>query len=411
MKTSGVLTCLAAGACVLAACGTTSTPPKTASGAHTTTTHRAATTTTTVPLARGQQDQRDQVPWNQVGAGWALAEWTATTPTAAEQPPTTTPGESNSLFLVNPQGGRYLVGSVPTSSQLELTAWSGDGMRALLVGAPGSGSNGSTPVTELNLETGSQHSFTISSSVSVGYSNPSGLALLTTTQESPTLKRLSTTGGPELTYPTTFAGLGAFNGSSDSSPDGTEIAMGTQGGGVALVGNNGSVINNLPVPGTSYCSPERWWTDDELLVSCMPSGQGVPLLWLVPTAGGSPNSLTVTPPSGNADNGDEVAWQVGSSVYLQDAGGCGYQYLAELNANHTTTPVTVPGVVQGDSQLVLGTVGEQIGLYTTIGCGPGLSLLWYDPQTSQTNVVLGPGLNAGSVTGAILFGDNNGSLR
>ena len=59
-------------------------------------------------------------------------------------------------------------------------------------------------------------------------------------------------------------------------------------------------------------------------------------------SGGAPTAFTVLPPSGSADAGDEVAWQVGSNVYLQDAGGCGYQYLAELNPDHTTTPVTVP---------------------------------------------------------------------
>jgi TolB protein len=318
------------------------------------------------------------------------------------------PGQTTSLYLVNPSGGRYLVTTLPYTSTQILSAWSGDGRRALLAAPSGNG----TTVTELDLASASQHSFTVPESSAVSYSNPQGLAVLATTQISSTLERLSPRGTLQLTYPKSFSGLGSFNGSSASSPDGTQIAMGTQGGGVALVANSGSVVATLPVPGASYCSPVRWWTTTEILASCTTStSQGAPLLWLVPTSGASPTALTVLPPAGNGDDGDEVAWPVGSSTFLQDAGGCGYQYLAELGPNHTTTPVTVPGVVNGDSQFVLGTVGEEIGLETTLSCGPGLSLLWFDPQTAQVNVVLGPGLNGGSVSAAILFGDNNGALR
>ncbi len=409
MKAGGLLVGAIAGACLLSACGSGS-PARHAGSASSTpaTSARATTTTTTAPLARGVEESRGDIPWSQVGPGWTLAEWSSVVPTESEPPPSTVPGQTTSLYLVNPSGGRYLVTTLPYASTQSLTAWSGDGRRALLAAPSGNG----TTVTELDLASGSQQSFTVPDSVAVSYSNPQGLAILATTQIGATLERLSTTGTLQLSYPKTFSGLGSFNGASASSPDGTQIAMGTLGGGVALVANGGSVLSTLPVPGTSYCSPVRWWTTTEILASCTGNNQqGMPLLWLVPTSGGSPTALTVPPPAGNADDGDEVAWQIGSSTFLQDAGGCGYQYLAELGPNHTTTPVTVPGVVNGDSVFVLGTVGEQIGLQTSISCGPGLSLLWFNPQTAQVNVVLGPGLNGGSVSGAILYGDNNGELR
>jgi hypothetical protein len=414
MKTTKWLVCLAASMAVLASCGSSSSPPKAAAGSSTSTARH--TTATTVALARGSEEPRRDIPWDEVGPGWALAEWTSSPPTEPGPTATTVPGQSNSLFLVNPEGGRYLVTTIPSASPLSLTGWSGDGQRALLVGPMGGADNGGTVVTELNLENGSRDTFTLPGIATVEYSNPKGLALLATIQGSasqgtPTqLERLSLTGSLEFTYPDSFKGAGAFGGFSSPSPDGTEIAMSAQSGGVAIVSNEGSVLATVVVPGMSYCSPTRWWTATQILTSCAPDGSGIPLLWLLPAAGGSATPFTVAPPAGNSDAGDEVAWQVGNQVYLQDAGGCGYQYLAKLNAYHTTTPVTVPGVVNGDSQFVKGTVGNLIALQTSISCGEGVSLLWFDPQTSQTTVVLGPGMNGGSVTTAVLFGDNNGSL-
>jgi TolB protein len=263
-------------------------------------------------------------------------------------------------------------------------------------------------VTEINLASGTAHSISLATLMSVSYSNPSGLALLATSETTPALERLTLDGVVELSYPTQFGALGAFNGSGRESLDGTQIAMGTNKGGIALVDNAGKVLSNLLVPGTTYCSPERWWSGDEVLVSCLDaSSGGISTLWLVPTSGSTPTALTVPPPAGSQDVGDEDAWQVGSSTYLQDAGACGYQYLAVLRPDHTTDPVVVPGVAQGNSQLVLGAVGDQLLLRTAVSCGAGISLLWFNPQSQVANVELGPGANGGSVTSALLFGDEN----
>jgi hypothetical protein len=414
MRRLGLAAAIGAAALVLAACGSSPASKGAAGSTTTTTTSPPTTTTTTAPLARGVEEPRSAIPWKQVGPGWMLALWgPAIAEPEGQAPPAgqpTTTNQTQTLYLVNPVGGRYNVTSFPAGTNLYLSSWSGDGMRALFTG--NSNQAGNTPVTEVNLATGAQHSFTLTGYEGVRYTTPDGLAVLgSTSSSSPAqLQRDSTTGTLQITYPQTFGALGNFNGSSISSADGSELAMGASTGGIALVANSGKLLTNLPVPNTQNCTPARFWSSTEILTSCQPSGNGYPLLWLVPTSGAAPTPFTVAGPTGGADDGDEVAWPVGSAVYLQDAGGCGYQYLSKLNADKTTSPVTVPGVNNGDSQFVLGTASGQIAVLATLSCGPGEALLWFDPTTNTSNVVLGAGLNGGSVSNAILFGTDNGAL-
>ena len=396
----------------LAACGSSPSSPRSApSHATSTNTNTSTTTTLPPPLAKGQTASRQAIPWKQVGPGWVLTLWDSSpASTQSEQPLTTVPGESADLYLMNPQGGRYLVTTFPIGDTPTLSAWSGDGRRAVLVGegeGAGSGEDPGTAVTEIDLATGAVQTINLPTSESISYSNPTGLAFLATSQTTPVLQRLSSDGAVELSYPTQFGALGAFNGSSRESPDGTEIAMGTNDGGIALVTNAGDVLSNLLIPGAGPCSPDRWWTADEVLVSCLDVASNFSPLWLVPTSGSAPTALTVPPPAGSQDLGDEDAWQVGTGTYLQDAGACGYQYLAVLDPDHTTSPVAMPDVAQGVSQLVLGAVGDQLLVQTAIACGAGISLVWFNPQTDVANVVLGPGANGGNVISALLFGDEN----
>ncbi|HEY1617528.1 MAG TPA: hypothetical protein VGG25_07915 [Streptosporangiaceae bacterium] len=52
-------------------------------------------------LGAGQTGGRKAVPWRRVGPGWALAEYSATRITGKFAAGATT------LYLVDPQGGRY----------------------------------------------------------------------------------------------------------------------------------------------------------------------------------------------------------------------------------------------------------------------------------------------------------------
>ena len=135
------------------------------------------------------------------------------------------------------------------------------------------------------------------------------------------------------------------------------------------------------------------------LVACSGSG-----LWLVPTDGTAPRRLTVNE-TGTVDLGDRDGWRIGSTTYVQAQGACGYQYLASVNADGTTTPVNVPGVASGDSVIVVGMTGSRLELQTTVdGCGDGQSLLWYDPAANTTEVILGPPVNSGGVISAVAYG-------
>ncbi len=96
---------------------------------------------------------------------------------------------------------------------------------------------------------------------------------------------------------------------------------------------------------------------------------------------------------------------MGATTYVQAAAGCGVVYLASLNHDGTTTPVDVPGVDNSDSVGVLGTAGNLVEVFATAGCGGGQSVMWFDPVTKATAVVLGPPLNGGGVTSALAYPD------
>jgi len=361
------------------------------------------------PAARGVQLRVSAIPWGHLGPGWLLAMWNRNRGTA---PGTHARGNVanpiNSLFLVDPAGGRYLIARYATQNQV-LSGWSGDGRRALLVSTAAS-----THLTEIDLSTGLiADTFVLPTSNSVffeavSYTRPQGLALLITTQtnNAQLLQRFSLAGSLQRTYPNRFSAVGTFAGSVLSSPDGLQLALGTSKG-VALVDNDGTVVSQVRVPGASYCTLKRWWATGVALASCSASSS-VQRLYEVPVTGGAVTPLTASPRSPGPDLGDLNAWAVGSSVYLQDAGGCGYQYLAKLQPDALTKPVVVPGVVRSDSVFVLGVANGKLALQATVACGSGQSALWFDPATNASSVVLGPPLNGGGVQVALPYPDPMG---
>jgi hypothetical protein len=355
----------------------------------------APATSATAPLAAGQQGTRLDVPWSQVGPGWVLATTTRTRS-----------GGPSTLFLVDPAGGRYLLDTLPAdaanSSQPDfVVAWSGDGQRALL------GNARSSQVEVLNLRTGTAARFSLRSGMSpLGFTTPAGLAILASTITArPHLERFSLTGAPEQAYPTSYTGGSYYSGNSAVySPNGSELAV-TTSAAIELLSNDGKVIRALPVSRSAqYCTPVRWWNATELLAMCMPPHSGVAQLWLVPASGARATALTASP-AARGDVGDLNAWPMPSGTYVQDAGGCGYTYLAKLQANRQTAPVKLSGVPQGDSVIPIGSYGDQLAIQVRTPCGPGSSLLWYSPARGTTIALLGgtaPG--GGSVSAAFLFG-------
>jgi hypothetical protein len=353
----------------------------------------------TAPLTAGQQGTGQDVPWSLVGPGWMLATWN---PARS--------GGATTLFLIDPAGGRYSLDAWPAeagnSPQPDrLVAWSGDGQRALL-----DSELYPSHVEVLNLRTGAATRFSLGPGTSpLGFTRPDGLAILAdagTNPARPRLERFSLTGTLEQTYPASFTGGGYYNGVSGVySPDGTELAVSTSSA-IELMSNDGQVIRALPVgPSLGNCAPVRWWTTTELLATCDPGGAAIAQLWLVPISGAPATALTASP-AARGDMGDLDAWPLPAGTYVQDAGACGYVYVARLQANHQTAPVPVPGVAQGDSVIVVGSYADELAIQALPPCGAGPSLLWYSPARGTATPLLGgtaPG--GGAVSVAFLFGE------
>ncbi|MDT5046529.1 MAG: hypothetical protein QOG75_2385 [Mycobacterium sp.] len=378
----------------------------------------AATVATTIGIAATAQADPDAspaahaveapigaVPWSQVGPGWMLAMWS---PVSGRHPGDEAPaGEptyeaaATTLYLVDPEGGRYAITTFPppgNGSTPELVDWSGDGRRALF---STEGHRSSTVITEVDLHTGAQTTFNVDGkNLSPGYSRPDGKAVLLAdwgyASRTSSLERVDLAGNHQLTYPVGQDFHGYL-----STPDGTQLVVGTASG-LALMGNDGEAGKVLPIAGQKDCAPTRWWDADATTVvaNCGESSQSQ--LWLVPIAGGTPTPLTA-PNNGQKgpDYGDITAWQLPAGTYLQVSGACGVIFLAKLNADGTTSPVSVPNT-QG-SISVIGVNDGHLDLQARAGCGGGQALLDYNPAAGTTTVLLGPSVNGGGVISAVPY--------
>jgi TolB protein len=356
------------------------------------------------PAAHGVEAPIGAVPWSQVGPGWMLAMWS---PVSGRRPGEKAPaGEptyeeaATTLYLVDPAGGRYAITTFAPpgkSSTPQLIDWSGDGRRALLAAEV----HDSTVLTEVDLHTGAHTTFTVDGNyLSPRYSQPDGKAVLLSRSgyapQSGSLERVDLAGNHQLTYP-----VGPDFHGYISTPDGTQLVVGTASG-LALMGNNGAAGKALPIAGQTHCAPTRWWDAASTTVVARCDTTPQTQLWLVPIDGGKPTALTA-PNDGHKgpDYGDMTAWQLPSGTYLQAAGACGVIFLAKLNADGTTSPVSVPNT-QG-SVRVIGANGGHLELQGKAGCGGGQALLDYNPDAGSTTVLLGPSVNGGGVMTAVPY--------
>jgi TolB protein len=352
------------------------------------------------PAARGVESAADTIPWSQVGPGWVLATWS---PVVGHGPGNVSPDDpdpgtvATTLYLVDPQGGRYPVTTFPpsTAGAPELIDWSGDKTRALFAERGPTNS-----ATEVDLRTGRQTDIPLgASSASARYTMPDGKALLVTSggyQEPKSMFRLDLIGNRQLTY-----SVGQDFGGVLSRQDGTELVVGTATG-LALMGNDGTPGKALPVSGQTDCAPTRWWNTEAtvVLASC---GSHPSQLWLVPVDGGAPTALTAPNDGQSGSNlGDINAWKLPAGTFVQDLGACGVVYLAKLNPDGTTTEVDVPGV-QAGTIVVVGVNGDSFRLQAKAACGGGIALVDYDPTTNTSTMLLGGPVNGGGVISAMAF--------
>jgi hypothetical protein len=366
----------------------------------------ATTSTAAGPLgARGVEGSIGDVPWSEVGPGWMLAMWSPAVAVApGATPPEGSPSQDSpeTLYLVNPAGGRYAIATFPLTPDQpgDLADWSGDGSHAVFV----SGVQGSSAViTDVDLHSGSRTSFTVDYGYpSPRFTRPDGKALLLTLKDNK-LERVDPAGNLQLTYPTDKL-AGKFTGEYLYTPDGTQLVLGTDAG-LQLMGNDGTVGKALPLAGTSGCSPVRWWGDGAKIVLAQCNLSGPPQLWQIPVDGQAPTALTapITDPQSH-DSGDVDAWQLPGGTFVQYLGGCGAIFLGKLNPDGTTSKVSVPNVDLSHSIYVIGAHNGNLDLQAQVaGCGPAQSLLDYDPVAGTTTVLLGPPLNGGSVSKALPY--------
>jgi TolB protein len=360
------------------------------------------------------------VPWSKVGPGWTLATWN---PVIAHRPgEEPAPGEPDpetavtTLYLVDPAGNRYAISTFSgADARLDLADWSGDGSHALF------DSTGNASVISIDLHTGEQTRIPVQGSAR--YTRPDGKALLVSTHfsgnEPGTLTRIDFAGNVQMSYPTEdLGGAGQFSGRYLASPDGTQLVLGTANLGnelvprsddsLVVVGNDGKIIRTLPTPmKNADCAPVRWWAPTVVLASCSAEHGSGSQLWKVPIDGGAPTALTAVnsgqgddPGFGN-DLGAGIAWELPSGTFLQSAGACGTAFLSRLTPDGHTTRVKVPGMSQ--SVFVTGATADKLMLEGHMDCGGGTALVSYDPADNTSTVLLGPPVNGGGVTEAILF--------
>jgi hypothetical protein len=375
----------------------------------------AAPTSTTAaqPAPHGVEAAIGAILWSEVGPGWILATWSpvpGAAPGVEPSPGAPTRDEAaTTLYLVNPAGGRYAITNFPPpgeKAQPELVDWSADGSHALFQTGSADPAAPSMAII-VDLHTGTQTTLRVHGSPR--FTRPDGKALLLTAYPdgytgSASLERVDLAGDRQLTYPTDKLGS-QFSGAYLSTPDGTRLVLGTDAG-LAVMGNDVTAGKTLPVADQADCAPLRWWDGGlatTVLARCEGTGH-TSRLWLVPVNGDAPSALTA-PNDGQkgTDLGDANAWRIPSGTFVQALGGCGMVYLAKLNADGTTTPVSVPKVDEGHSVVVVGVNGDHLNLQAKLACGGGESLVDYNPAANTSTVLLGPSVNGGGVIDAVPY--------
>jgi hypothetical protein len=391
--------------------------------AHNATSSATAPTSTSPPApqaaAHGVEAPPGTVAWSDVGPGWLLAMWSpvAGAPPQGSPPPPSPPGvptyenSTTTLYLVDPDGGRYPITTFPPGDPTSpmLTDWSGDGSRALFATSPAVNVTGATVV---DLHTGTKTTVPVDGDAE--FTRPDGEALLVTHYQGGglpyKLDRFALDGTHQQSYPTDKLGS-AFDGTHLSTPDGKQLVLGTSTD-LILMGNDGTVGSTLPIPGQTNCGPLRWWdgeTGTVVLANC--SDGTSRRLWRVPIDGSTPTALTAPINLGQqtgADLGDSNAWQLPSGAFVQASGPneapnaiCNLSYLAKLNPDGTTTPVPVPDA--SGVPLVIGAHDSDLDIQTSVACGSGQALLSYAPAANTSTVLLGPPVNGGGVRTAVAF--------
>jgi TolB protein len=355
-------------------------------------------------LASNQQADRSTIPWSQVGAGWTVALWTAATLTSQQEMTKVRP---QTVYLVNPIGGRYLITTLDGNVTLQLADWSTDVRTALLTR---SGAK-SIEVIRLDLSSGRTQSFTAAGTVRVAkFTKPSGAAILLD-RDGAVIERVSLSGAHQLTYPKSRTEEFIPSNHLLSSPDGRTLVF-TSDHGLVVRAENGTLRRAIAPPkGATACSPLQWWNASSVLASCEGGDFNAGQLYVIPVI--TPGTITPLAPPASLENPFTVAWQLDSGVLLLNyPTDCGTGVLGELDSTGQAVTRAMPAGLGGYGLNPVGGTTSAVTFVITLSCTRDYApaLVSFNPGTNQVTQLLGGGLNGGAVLGAYGFGGPNPQL-
>jgi hypothetical protein len=261
-------------------------------------------------------------------------------------------------------------------------------------------------VREIELGTGRQLSrFVLHNRLLRGYAGPGGHSLLLSYgggQQGPSgLERVSTSGVHELSYPGSTPLIGELDGSTALYRVDGSMFLITGRHGFAVIGNSGALLRQISFPSSSICHSGHWWSDQvvqgvcSLLPRAGSSVYGPQNLVLISVGSGQIRQITKAPPP---EYGYNIAWPYSGGILAQRSTSCGPGSLDTIRDNGTVRPFSyqLPAGATGQAGLV-NVFADQATLVTG-NCGsPSRSLIGLNLRTGAATVLLGPGLNGGSV--------------
>jgi hypothetical protein len=213
-------------------------------------------------------------------------------------------------------------------------------------------------------------------------------------------ERVSISGVHQLNYPGSEPRTGEFVGRPLYTADGSAFLIDGQRG-FALIGNNGALLRQISFPPSSICRIGHWWSDQVVqgVCSLVPrdgsSVYGPENLVLINIGSGQIRQITKAPPP---EYGYDIAWPYSGGILAQRATSCGSGSLDTIRDNGTVRPFDyrLPAGASGQAGLV--NVFADRATLITGDCGNrSRSLIGLNLRTGATTVLLGPGLNGGTV--------------
>jgi hypothetical protein len=281
------------------------------------------------------------------------------------------------LVLVSPTGEQQTVYTRRVRHHLTflLADWSVDGSTALLLVPDEAGAD----LVKVDVATGATQVLDVPL-LNSAILDPTGAGVLATVSKGERSSKLVL---EAISWSGTVTRLRkSVSGQLVAGPGGTVLTADGKDGKQQLLlsTTTGAVVNQFH--GKGYCSPVRWWDSTRLLEAC---GNSFDLFLVDPTSGAKSR---LTKGHGRGDYGHLDARYLGSQLYVQVAGACGYTYVAKVT-HGTTRPVKVPGAV--GNVIMVDAVGDRLVLEHAASCDgdrPRSVLATYDPASrSETPLV------------------------